>query len=304
MNHALAFDEHRNRLVLFAGANAERLRDLWEWDPQAGVWTNRTPNPLRGSWPEPHFGHAMVYDADRRRCVVFGGTTPAGVVDETWEWDGAAGTWQRRTGFMRPPALGAHAMTYDLGRRKVVLFGGFDNRINNPTNQVWEWDGREGTWTNRIPGWPWPPAHSGASLVYDGARSRSVLFGGFNNVPGGHNAEVWEWDGATGTWMNRTPASLPAQWPSARANHAAAYDPKRGRMFLFGGARGDLILADAWEWDGATGTFVDRTPNAASEPAPDARVTHAMAYVGSRASVVMFGGCCFNSNLWEWAPPP
>jgi hypothetical protein len=35
--------------------------------------------------------HALAYDADRRRVVLFGGQTAGATVEETWEWDGL--TW-------------------------------------------------------------------------------------------------------------------------------------------------------------------------------------------------------------------
>ena len=303
-NHALAYDQGRDRVVLFAGTNETRLQDLWELDPHTGAWTNRTPNPPPASWPRPHYGHAMAYDSARGKCVVFGGGTTSGVLDETWEWDGAAGTWERRAvGGARPPALSAHAMTYDADRGVVVLFGGFDNRVAGPGAQVWEWDGVAGTWTNRTPASlpaAWPSARSAASLVYDNNRQRSVLFGGFNNVPGGFFSEVWDWDGRTGTWLGRPPALAGAAWPAARSNHAAVYDPRRGTILIFGGAHDGITLGDSWEWDGVGGGFADQTPPTAVAPVPGARASHALVYVNSRSSALLFGGCCSINDMWEW----
>ena len=203
----------------------------------------------------------MAYDTGRRKCVVFGGGTTVGVLDETWEWDGAAGTWQLRTVVgARPPALSAHAMTYDAARGVAVLFGGYDNRVAGPAAQVWEWDGAAGTWTNRTPvSLPasWPPARDAASLVYDANRQLFVLFGGFNNAPGGVFADVWEWDGRTGTWLGRSAGPAGTALPAARLNHAAVYDPLRGTMLVFGGAHDGVTLGDIWEWDGVTGGFAD-----------------------------------------------
>ena len=246
------------------------------WIPHNGAWTNRTPNPpTAASWPQPHYGHAMAYDTGRRKCVVFGGGTTVGVLDETWEWDGAAGTWELRTVVgARPPALSAHAMTYDAARGVAVLFGGYDNRVADPAAQVWEWDGAAGTWTNRTPvSLPasWPPARDAASLVYDANRQRSVLFGGFNNAPGGFFADVWEWDGRTGTWLGRLAGPAGTALPAARLNHAAVYDPLRGTMLVFGGAHDGVTLGDIWEWDGVTGGFAIWI-SPAGAPTPGARL--------------------------------
>jgi hypothetical protein len=301
--HALAYDAARDQIVLFAGSHT--LHDLWEWNPATGVWTNRTPSTLPASWPPPLYGHAMVYDAGRKRMFVFGGGTTVGVLADSWEWDGAAGTWQKRTPAGSPPALNSHAMTYDGGRGKVVLFGGFRNDIGGVSSDLWEWDGAAGTWTNRkraSSAAAWPSARDGTSLVFDGARNRAILFGGFDNA-GGTFADVWEWDGTSGTWSNRTPAAPTAPWPEARSNHAAVFDVHRDTMVVFGGASGGAVGADLWEWSGTSGTWIERVPATASTPWPSARAAHAMAYDAKRFTAMLFGGSPLNDDLWAWQGP-
>src|SRR5262245_29068293 len=118
------------------------------------------------------------------------------------------------------------------------------------------------TWLPRSPALS-PAPRQAYALAYDAHRGRVVLFGGSD--VGGPLAETWEWDGATSGWLELAPAvSLPA-----RREHAMAYDVARRRVVLFGGNGRSGLLADTWEWDGASWT--QRTPAIV----PPARQGHA-----------------------------
>jgi hypothetical protein len=98
---------------------------------------------------------------------------------------------------------------------------------------------------------------------------------------------------AQATW-SRTPTVLA---PSARQNHAAAYDFARGRLVLFSGI---TFQGDTWELAGATWT--QRTP----AQSPSGRIGHWMAYDIGRSRVVLFGGSTTGNDFgavgdtWEW----
>ncbi len=142
-------------------------------------------------------------------------------------------------------------------------------------------------WVLRDPG-GLVPGRYGHALVYDSARSRLVLFGGYG---GGLLGDTWEWDGAA--WTQRTPAAS----PPARQVHALAYDSARSRVVLFGGEVGVSPVGDTWEWDGAA--WMQRTPAAS----PPARYLHALAYDSAGSRVVLFGGyngASFLGDTWEW----
>jgi N-acetylneuraminic acid mutarotase len=292
----MAYDSARDRVVVFAGSHT--LRDVWEWNPGTRTWTERTPATSTDAWPPPLYGHAMVYDAGRKKMFVFGGGTTVGVRNDTWEWDGAAGTWEKRS-TTSPPALSSHAMAYDAARGKVVLFGGYDNSFNGVAGDLWEWDGAAGTWTRRSPGTmpgAWPSARDATSLVFDSMRKKIVLFGGFDNA-GTFFRDLWEWDGDSGTWMNRTPAVPPMSWPDARANHAAVYDARRDRTVIFGGGP---TRREVWEWNAGAGTWEERLPSNPLAEWPTGRAAHAMAYDSLRFNAILFGGCCLLQDLWSW----
>jgi hypothetical protein len=243
--------------------------------------------PFNLTRPSARDGHAMAYDSGRGKVVLFGGSDDGVYDDETWEWDGTMGIWTQRTPVVKPSARYGHAMGYDSGRGKVVLFGGSDGALDGET---WEWDGAAGTWTQRTPAVK-PSVRVDHAMAYDSGRGKVVLFGGDD---GAYDDETWEWDGAAGTWTQRTSAVK----PSARRWHAMAYDSGQGKVVLFGGY--DAVGRDdeTWEWDGAAGTWTQRTPAVK----PSARILHAMGYDSGRGKVVLFGGSdgALDDETWEW----
>ncbi|MBI4870549.1 MAG: hypothetical protein HY814_03175 [Candidatus Riflebacteria bacterium] len=92
-------------------------------------WTQLHP----ATAPAARHYHAMAYDPERRRTVLFGGHD-FGLANETWEWDGT--NWAERTPATRPYDRSLHAMAYDTARRQVVLFGG-----SYGGDETWVWDG-------------------------------------------------------------------------------------------------------------------------------------------------------------------
>lgn len=200
---------------------------------------------------------ALAYDMARGVTVLVSG-------DQTWEWDGT--TWTRRmvTG---PSARLDHAMAYDAARGVTVLFGG---------DQTWEWDGT--SWTQRMV--TGPSARYGHAMAYDAARGVTVLFGGEDifSRPNPYS-DTWEWDGTS--WTQRMVTG-----PSARRDHAMAYNSLRAVTVLFGGYP---PAGDTWEWDGTTWT-----QRAVS--GPPAQYSPAMAYDAARGVTVLFGG----DQTWEW----
>lgn len=186
--------------------------------------------------PTVRNAHALAYDADRARVLLFGGADEKSVRADLWEWDGRA--W-RPIASEGPPPRTFPALAYDRARKRLVPFGG--NRVLFGTDSdrdtfledMWEW--YEGAW-HRV-AVSTPPARAEASMVYDSARRRVVLFGG-----SGPSAETWEWDGTA--WL-RVEASAPG-----RFNSAMAYEAGRKAVLRFGGWDGEAREGDTWRYDG------------------------------------------------------
>ena len=94
----------------------------------------------------------------------------------------------------------------------------------------------EASWVQQLSLGVKPPARSYLAMAYDSARGKVVVFGG--DTGGMSIQDTWEWDTATGEWVDRTPLRTK---PSARQTHAMVYDSARGRVVLFGGAGGEQV---------------------------------------------------------------
>lgn len=261
IQHAMAYDSARDRVVLFGGldGSGHYYGDTWEWDGSS--WAKKAD-----TGPSPRNGSAMVYDAARGRVVLFGGGLTS-VYGDTWEWDGTS--WTPVTTTDGPAPRTYHAMAYDAGRGRVVLYGGAGpSGYNGYLDDTWEWDGA--AWSKRSD--TVPSRRAGHKMAYDAARGHTVLFGGTSAN------ETWEWDGTAWSLKSTVPA------PGPRYSHAMDYDLFRGSTVLFGGqVWGAGPAGDTWVWDGASWAKT-------ADGVAIARRDHAMAYDSSRGQMVLFGG--------------
>ena len=281
----MAFDSSRQQLVVFGGrAGALALRDVWERG--TGRWLERTE---REAGPVGRSDLGLAFDSNRQRTVAFGGLNERGdALRELWEWDGT--TWTARTTEQSGPSARAHvAMAYDRARGRTVVFGGAPAGSRG-TRELWEWDGE--TWTDRTPAdGTGPTARRDASMVFDAARSRVVVFGG--RLDGVALGDSWEWDGTS--WQ------AGPNGPAARFDASLGYDEVRQRTVLFGGTVAGADARDVWEYDGATWT--ERAP----APGPSARHGALAAFDGATARFVVHGGVSVRDgapvvvkDTWAW----
>ena len=304
MDHSMAYDEARQEIVVFGGGERDitnpvrpYLNTTWLWD--SIQWRRAQP----ATSPPPRGLAAMVYDAARKRVVLFGGvykfSTIGPVRNDTWEWDGR--NWTQRNPSVSPPPRFGHAMAYDTDRGITLMFGGRD--LNTIFRDTWLWDGQ--TWTELVlPAKP--PARSGHTMAYDAGRRAVVLHGGNDQTSiyrPGLRGDTWEFDGTYWWWrtFNATPPQL--------RHSAMVYDAARQRTVLYGGFAGFGINSSAtdrtWEW--IDQAWVERT-----QPGTTTRVgrglvvgRHAMAYDTTRRRTVQFGGTIINypfDELWEYGP--
>jgi N-acetylneuraminic acid mutarotase len=323
--HAMVYEASSGKILLFGGGRSAApssdgtsvstsLGDTWELDPATATWTALSP----ATSPSVRHDFGLVWDSTRSKAVLFGGMQidipgATGVPkQDTWEWDPVAQTWSERTSTgSKPSQRYGHAMAFDAGRGKVVVFGGYDMSTAGVKNDLWDWDATSGAWTQRLTGSETgvPRARSYASMIYDVARSRLDLLAGqvapdtsdpaAYYSPLGTN-DAWELDPATLTFSNR---SIAYQAPQARAYHAMAYDQATGKVYVFGGVnpmlKGDA-LTDLWEWDGSTWNKVDTAQS------PPGRIDGAMAYDPARRALILFGGNSWTTGMvandtWEWS---
>jgi hypothetical protein len=288
-HHAMAWDPVHRRMLVYGGLPEEgdELGDLWAWDGATGTWTELTEVES----PVGRAGATMVTDRGRQQLILYGGRRGLVQYQGTWIFDCVAEDWTLLEPRHRPPTSLPHAMAFDDGRGRVVLFdptfsSGFD------TARTFELDPDLPDWIERTPETPLPPARHRHAMTADPTTGEIVLFGGHVGSAT-RSDETWLWTG--GRWTQVTPETA----PSGREYHAMVSDTVRGRVLLFGGFTGGGYLNDLWAWDG-TGRSWSLLPAATRPPE---RTDAAMAFDAERRRVVLFGGhgaAGVEDDTWEW----
>ncbi len=147
-----------------------------------------------------------------------------------------------------------------------------------------------------------PPDRALHSAVCDEVNDRMVVFGG--NGYGGLMNDVWA--------LSFDPDVGQVQWseivadgpkPKDRNAHAAAYDPCRSLMYVFGGKdSNDEIRNDLWELDLTAGDEAWQEVNTTGTP-PDPRTDPKLIYDEGNDRLILFGGQRgayeYFNDLWE-----
>ena len=248
----MAYDISRNKVVVYGGqvssqySNVGITGDTWEWDPAAHTWTQKPASTLVYVGLS---GAAMAYDPNRHQVILFGGRAywSFGEVN-TYAWDGT--NWTDITPAVYPDGRSYHSMATDLGRSKVVMFGGYNG---NPLQDTWEWNGS--SWTQVALSGPVPGRRAEPAMAYDSSRQVTTIFGG--NVGGVSNSETWDWDGTS--WKLLQPATS----PSSRSTNMV-YDSAQSKLVLFSGGG----QADTWYSQTTSGLPIITGECSASVTAP------------------------------------
>jgi hypothetical protein len=254
------------------------------------TWTKLSPPTS----PSPRSGSAIAYDAARSRIVLHGGTTSAGVTDETWEWDGS--TWANVTPMdpaARGPKRGFAALAFDAQAKQCVLVGEDNPSPGLGPTPTFTWDGK--AWTSMmLPGFG---ARIAPSMVYDTGHQDLVVAGGA--VAGAPDDQVWSLATGTDVWMSVPTATRPPY----RYGAAFVFDAARGVAVYFGGqvpGPTPQPFADTWEFSGTAWKNPATT-------GPDARAFAGAAFAADRGVTVLFGGLGAAAgapktfgDTWEW----
>ena len=153
-------------------------------------------------------------------------------------------------------------MFYDSVRKKTVMFSGWQPGAGFYHPDQWEWDGIAQTWTKRALTGASRAPRFGASIVWDSARNRAVLFGGFDETTGAPQRHLGVGQHRPGPGRTHarghearrrvTARSWPttpcaARWSSSAATPGA------------GAATAGTWVDETWEWDGTAGTWTQIT---------------------------------------------
>src|ERR1700730_11526018 len=280
---AMAYDEARQQLVLFAG---DAYNVTWIWNGSG--WTKLNP-PTR---PGQRLGARMAYDPNTQTVIMFGGNDlTIGLLNETWSWNGT--TWTQLHPVHAPSARFAPGLVYDVPENKLVLFGG-EGAQSVTQEDTWTWDGNDWTQQTADVG---PSPRFWPAMAYDPDTSSVVLFGGQSGVPGPVINDTWTWTAAG--WSLQTPTTS----PPARGLTDMAYSPISHRVVLFGGI--NLLVGPAstidgltWDWDGTNWSSQQISPG------PGPRFYNSLALDKASGNLVLQGGLNIGSSpfgeTWTW----
>lgn len=142
-----------------------------------------------------------------------------------------------------------------------------------------------------------PEARSVHAAAWDSDHSVFWIHGGSG---ASMNSDLWTFDVARGSW-NDWNLSLPATaLPSAREDHAAAWDPVREQLWIYGGYDGNDFQKDLWtfsrntmSWRRVTDSFVT---------GPTARSDHVAVWDDTFLALWVHGGMdsSLKGDLWRF----
>ncbi|MCA8974232.1 MAG: hypothetical protein KDC98_05890 [Planctomycetes bacterium] len=310
------FDGAAGAVMLHGGRTPTTVvGDQWSWD--GGAWTLLTP-----SVPLPaRRNHEVVFDPGRNVAVAFGGQTLAGptIVNQTYEYDGVAGTWTQTSPVASPPARWNFGMAYDAATSRVIAADGESSGATT-LNDTWAYDGA--TWTQLLSG------NGRQTAAMTTAGIHGVLLHGGRFTIGTtvlFQQDLRRWDPEYSLWWSHD-----NQVPTT--DTGGAFDPVAGRTvirhrvytYLWDGATysvgaasppycvGPLcrdplrqeLVTQSWPVAGthvwASGAWSDVTPSGQ----PPARFGHAMAFDATRGTIILWGGqlagTVRDDATWEW----
>ncbi len=284
--------------------------------------------------------HVMIYDRKRETVLLYGGVSSAGLLTDTWEWDGVAwreiqttkrpepslsvaiatheasgrillcndgGTWEWCDGEWRylsscPGYCEDFAMAYDPQSEKIILFGGSTGTGDERTymDDTWQWD--RARW--QVLATYTKPAPRDRHAMFSAPWDEKLI------LCGGLNAEGWggslvghaldDMWAFTGTRWEKEPS---LRLPTVLMQFATASDTDRGHLVLFGGkGRGTLGLPSNFGGTFECNGHIWWQIETSDSPSPRRRT--AMAYDCRRKKVVLFGGLgqSLLGDTWEYQP--
>jgi hypothetical protein len=285
--HAAVHDPARDRMIVFGGYSKRGLlNDVWILS-LAGTpeWSRVEPT---GTPPSSRHAMSAIHDPVRDRIVMYGGADGVvGLRDDVWILSlDSDPTWTRITpAGSGPGARAFHSAIYDPLGDRMIVFGGAGNSGANagPANDAWALSlSGPPAWTLLSPAGHAPSPRYEQSAVYDAARDRILVFGGFDGKS--RLNDVWSLSlRGRPRWRPLDPAG---PLPTPRSLHTAIFDPEGDRMVVFSGLTNGTV-GDTWSLSLRGRTAWSRTDARAE---PRIRWGHTATFDPVRARMVVFGG--------------
>ena len=194
----MVYDAESDRVILFGGIDAANistglkyLDDTWAYDWDSNSWTKMEPElvPLGRNY------HAMAYDSDSDRVIMWGGHTRPHKAS-VWSYDYNTDTWEELETSGAPEVGNYSSMVYVPETGKMVLFGGVDGD-EVAHNDTWAYNYENNTWHKdyKTP----VDARGWQAMTYITGANRIIIFGGGPDR-NHYTDELWVYDPTARTW--------------------------------------------------------------------------------------------------------
>ena len=223
--HAMAYDEKRQKVVMYGGQNAGGyLADLWEYD--GTTWRRLCPvcNPAA------RYGHKMFFDLELQMILLYGGQNDEIGYTEAWTWNGAI--WGYYSFETSAPGIFNEPLIHISDEQRALSF------IPGDYGGTWVW--KDASWS-RLSLESQPPLRGDAILVRDPYQESILLFGGIQDNSTLFN-DTWILKGNVWTQIETS------RHPQERYRSIAFYDPIRKSIILYGGEAFGDVYGDMWEF--------------------------------------------------------
>jgi len=293
---AVVYDPVRDRLLMFGGDSYSVSQfEVWALSLEGQPTWTRIDQP--GMQPSPRAGQSAVYDFDRDRVIVFGGTN---FLPDVWAYSLATNRWAELQPGEGPGGREGHGAIYDPTGHRMVIVGGHDGSSYPDVyfNDVWALalDG-DPAWTELHPEGPLPTPRSSFGAIFDPMRNRMLVHSGFDARGGIEPDDLWALDlGSTPTWSPVAAANA----ARGRAYSIDVYDPIADQLLSCGGSgypeASELPLGVPEAWH----ALLPARPLAT----PGARTLHAVLHDSRRDRFAALGGTfsAADSGLWQFDP--
>jgi hypothetical protein len=192
----MVYNTAADRMVLFGGwyvgegPNKGASDETWAFDFNTATWTKMSPEVS----PPGRMDHAMAYDSESDRVIVWGGGGPIPMdVGDIWVYDYNSDTWEALESDDAPRQKRYMAMVYDAGNDQAILYR---------DKELWAYDYNANEWS-LISSSPGPGKRSWHVMVYYPVEGQIIQFGGGINFATWKN-RTWVYDISTGEWADIT----------------------------------------------------------------------------------------------------
>jgi N-acetylneuraminic acid mutarotase len=192
----MVYDAESDRMILFGGwevGNSTKggaFEEVWAYDYNTNTWTKMDP---KVSPPGRNY-HAMAYDAESDRVILWGGDGPVPVdVRSVWSYDYNTDLWEELESSGAPAPIAYGAMVYSTAADRIFLYAGLE---------FWSFDYNTNTWA-QLSDSPMPGNLLYQAMAYIGKSDRIILYGGGPNLDF-HKDNTWVYDLNTNTWTDVT----------------------------------------------------------------------------------------------------